>query len=339
MPATFERPLLSPEEIAVRAGEQAPQVRLPERGSVFAEREMRLRQRAPTHAMGDFLGFVAELAAAQQQVLSSYPDVPLPDEAALAAAARAGMAPLPASHWPRDPAWLAQTHRLLDSLATRVPSGPASAALARLRGAEPAWVEQQADRLLGGVMLGLDLATAPLIAAGLQTYFTHLVLATARSHAGDRITPFGLVDDTIRCPCCASLPTASISRIGGEASGYRYLHCALCSAQWHWVRIKCSRCESTKGIHYHSLRAAADDSREEPGSGAHPGKAAVEAETCDECGHYLKIVHMERDAHVDPVADDLASVTLDLLVAEAGYQRHGVNLMLLFGEPDDDEQR
>ncbi|MES1163404.1 MAG: formate dehydrogenase accessory protein FdhE [Rhizobacter sp.] len=33
------------------------------------------------------------------------------------------------------------------------------------------------------------------------------------------------------------------------------------------------------------------------------------------------------------MADDLASVTLDLLVSEAGFQRHGVNLLLLFGDP------
>jgi FdhE protein len=43
---------------------------------------------------------------------------------------------------------------------------------------------------------------------------------------------------------------------------------------------------------------------------------------------------MDRDMYVDPAADDLATVTLDLLVSEAGFQRHGVNLMLLFGDPD-----
>jgi FdhE protein len=59
---------------------------------------------------------------------------------------------------------------------------------------------------------------------------------------------------------------------------------------------------------------------------------AVQAETCDDCGHYLKIVHMAKDTQVDPVADDLASIALDLLVAETGKQRHGVNLMLLFGD-------
>ena len=48
---------------------------------------------------------------------------------------------------------------------------------------------------------------------------------------------------------------------------------------------------------------------------------------------------MEKDVHVEPVADDLASVTLDLLVADAGRQRHGVNLLLLFGDPDADPDR
>jgi FdhE protein len=43
---------------------------------------------------------------------------------------------------------------------------------------------------------------------------------------------------------------------------------------------------------------------------------------------------MERDYEVEPVADDLASVTLDLLVSEAGFERHGVNLMLLFGDAE-----
>ena len=42
---------------------------------------------------------------------------------------------------------------------------------------------------------------------------------------------------------------------------------------------------------------------------------------------------MDRDPHAEPVADDLATLTLDLLVSETGAQRHGVNLML-FGDPE-----
>jgi FdhE protein len=324
--------LLSPEEIAVQAGQQVPFLNLPERSTVFAEREMRLRQRAASHAMRDFLLFIAELSHGQHRALKSYPAVALPDAAALDAASKLGAPPLPATLWPRDAAWRDGLRTIIDAMLPRLAGSPAEAGVRSLREADDAWLEQQADRLLNGVMLGLDLAAAPLIAAALQTYWTHLLLATQAARGADRLPPFGRVDDATRCPCCASRPTASISRIGAESAGYRYLHCSLCSLQWHMVRIKCSHCEKTKGIGYQSLRALDDDSP----IGERSAKPAIEAETCDECGHYLKIVHMERDANVEPVADDLASVTLDLLVADAGFQRHGVNLMLLFGDPGDD---
>jgi FdhE protein len=327
MAATQAAQLLTPEEIAVRAGQQVPYLRLPERASVFADREIRLRQRAASHTMRDFLVFMAEVARCQHEVLQTYPAAALPDAAALDAASRAGAPPLPAAHWPREAVWRTEFRRLLDRLLPRLAGSPAQTAVRALREIDDERLEQQADRLLNGVMLGLDLAAAPLIAAGLQTHWTHLVLATEAARGADRLAPFGRTDDATLCPCCGSRPTASISRIGADAAGYRYLHCSLCSAQWHMVRIKCTHCESTKGIHYQSLQPVA-------GGASGGAKDAVQAETCDECGHYLKIVHMERDAHVEPVADDLASVTLDLLVSEGGFQRHGVNLMLLFGDPD-----
>jgi FdhE protein len=287
-----------------------------------------LRELAAGHAMRDFLLFIAELTRSQHEILQTFAAVEVPDAAALDAASMAGLPPLPASNWPRDPVWRGEFRRLLDQVLPRLIGSPAQAAVQALRGLDDARLEQQADRLLGGEMLGLDLAAAPLIAAGLQTYWTHLVLATDQSAPGRQVA-FGRTDDATLCPCCGSRPTASISRIGAEASGFRYLHCSLCSAQWHMVRIKCSNCESTKGIQYPSLQAVALAD-----SAASHAKPAIQAETCDECGHYLKLVHMERDAAVDPVADDLASVTLDLLVADTGFQRHGVNLMLLFGDPE-----
>jgi FdhE protein len=329
MASTSSTRLLSPEEIAVQAGQQIPFLRLPERTTVFAEREMRLRQRAASHSMRDFLLFMAELARTQHEVLQAFPAVELPDAAALDAASRLGAPPLPAALWPRDAAWRDGLRRIVDALLPRLADSPAQAGVSLLKAADPAWLEQQADRLLNGVMLGLDLAAAPLVAAALQAYWTHLVLATQQARGADRLPPFGRVDDATVCPCCASRPTASIARIGAESTGHRYLHCSLCSAQWHMVRIKCSHCETTKGIGYQSLRPVDDETTNERSA-----KPPVEAETCDECGHYLKIVHMERDVHVEPVADDLATVTLDLLVSDAGFQRHGVNLMLLFGDAD-----
>ncbi|HUL67426.1 MAG TPA: formate dehydrogenase accessory protein FdhE [Burkholderiaceae bacterium] len=330
MSVTQTARLLTPEEIAVQAGQQIAFLRVPERTAVFADRELRLRQLAAGHPMGDYLRFIAEVTRAQHALLQEYPHVFLPTPQQLEAAARTAEPPLPAGSWSRDSAWRAGLARMLDQLLVRVQDTPARETIQALRGTPAEAIEIQADRLLNGVMLGLDLGTAPLIAAALQTYWTHLVIATAAERNRLAAEPFGRTTDATLCPCCGSRPTASITRIGGNESGYRYLHCSLCSSQWHMVRIKCAVCETTKGIAYQSLEPRAGHTQSATGA----AKDAVQAETCEECRHYLKIVHMEKDNQVEPVADDLASVTLDLLVSESGHQRRGVNLMLLFGDPD-----
>jgi len=321
-------PLLSPEEIAVRAGRQAPLLHFPVRAEVFAERSLRLRQRAAGHAMRDYLLLMADLAQAQHEALQSHPPVPLPDAEALREAAAAGEPALPAMLWPRDPAWRTGLQRIVETVLQRVPGGKAADALTALRTLDADLLERQADRLLQQVPLGLDLAFAPFVAAALQVYWTHLVLATQALHGAERLAPFGRIADATLCPCCGSLPVASVLRIDPGTGGLRYLQCALCSSQWHMVRVKCAHCEGSKGVAYQSLEPAA-------GPAAPARQAAVEAETCDECGSYLKIVRKERDPDVEAVADDLATLTLDLLVAEAGYQRHGSNLLLLFGDGGD----
>lgn len=330
MSATATVRVMSAEEIAARAGGETPYLRFPGRDTLFAERAMRLRQLANGHAMGDFLRFMAELAQAQQGALAAFPSVPLPDAAALYRAARDGRAPLPAADWPRDPAWYAVARTLAAALRDKAPTA-AQAALDGLRDGDDAWLERQADCLLTGVMQGLDMAAAPIVAAALQVYWTHMVLTLQARAESTQKQPFGRIDDPLVCPCCASRPTASITLTAGGAPGQRYLHCSLCSTQWHLPRIRCAHCGSDKRIAFQSLDAAdADD-------GAHrAAQAALQAETCDDCGHYLKIMHTDRDPFVEPAADDLASVTLDLLVSQTGSQRHGVNLMLLYGEPPPD---
>ncbi|MET0519090.1 MAG: formate dehydrogenase accessory protein FdhE [Burkholderiaceae bacterium] len=320
--------LLTPEEIAVRAGQTMPFLRLPQ-PQLFAEREMRLRQLAAGHAMRDYLLFIAELAHGQHRLLQQSRRLTLvPDIAQIEAAANSGQPLLPAGNWPRDPQWRDDLRLLLQGLAQRVGAGAARETALRLAADSDEHLEAQAERLLSGVMLGLDLGTAPLIAAGLQLLWTRLVLQVQAEHGRDSLAPFGRTDEPTLCPCCGSRPTASITRLGAEVSGYRYLHCALCATEWHFVRIKCSHCQGTKGIQYQSLQAL----------GAEQAiAAAVQAEYCEPCGHYLKIVHMEKDNEVEPLADDLASLTLDLLVSDAGAIRHGVNLMLLFGDPEPEE--
>jgi FdhE protein len=118
---------------------------------------------------------------------------------------------------------------------------------------------------------------------------------------------------------CGSHPVSSVVRIGGAESGLRYLHCALCSSEWHVVRAKCSNCDNTRGIAYYHLEG---------------GNRVVDAENCPECQTYLKIVHQDKDPLADPVADDLASLTLDLLMdEEADTIRSGINWYLIQGHP------
>lgn len=329
--------LLSPEEIAVRAGGEVPFLRIAEPNTVFGEREMRLRQLAVGHPMGEYLLFIAELARAQALVLNGAGlDLQRPDDAQIERAAHAGLPVLSAIEWKRDPRWTSLLRDLLARVDMRLADGPARTAVRSLASQSDAYLDAQADRLLGGVMLGLDIAAAPLVAAALQVCFTHLVARTQETAGRSRLAPFGRTDDPTLCPCCGSRPTASVTRIGADESGYRYLACSLCSTQWHMVRIKCSNCLSTKGITYQSLRALNDGDgvRGSAVEGATAAARAVEVECCAACRHYLKIVHMERDPEVDPAADDLASLTLDLLASEAGETRHGVNLMLVFGEGD-----
>ncbi|MGJ7544573.1 formate dehydrogenase accessory protein FdhE [Variovorax sp. LT1R16] len=317
--------VLSPEEIAMQAGRQMPFVRLPVRAAVFSDRQLRLRQLAASHPMREYLLFVADLAAAQHQALQDHPPVAVPDASACDAAAKALKPPMPAFGWPRDPLWQATLRRVLALFVAPLAAGPVRDTVERLLASPADWIDAQADRLSRRITLGLDLATAPLIAAGLQTYWAHLALQTADTY-GERV--FGHTEPGTECPCCGSLPTASITRIGAEDGGFRYLHCSLCSTQWHYVRIKCTHCESTKGIQFQQLTPEPGVAL--PATGARPG--AAKAECCDACHHYLKQVAMEKDPEVEPVADDLASITLDLLVADAGYERSGHNLMLLFGE-------
>jgi formate dehydrogenase maturation protein FdhE len=48
-----------------------------------------------------------------------------------------------------------------------------------------------------------------------------------------------------------------------------------------------------------------------------------------QCRSYVKILDQRTDPALDPVADDVASLDLDLLVRETGLRRGGVDHFLL----------
>jgi len=304
--------ILEPHEIQARQASDVSFIRLAERAAVFADRAARLEQLAQGHAMGDYLGFIARVARAQDRALAEMPAVTPPSADHLFKALEHGMPPLNPHALRRDQLWCDVLRRILRAI-ERQTEGMARSVIKRLDAERDEFYEAQASKLLAGIELGLDLATAPLIAAGLQVYWVHL----ATTLGPDAFRP---IDVPSICPACGSRPVASVTRTGGTENGQRFLHCSLCSTEWHMVRIKCANCEETKSINYFVVEG---------------GTEAVKAETCDECGTYLKILYMERDPQVEPTADDLATIALDLLVADAGKLRSGQNLMLIHGDAQD----
>jgi FdhE protein len=298
--------ILEPGQIEGLASRSVPRLILPRRERLFTARALRLRELAAHDPLGGYLGLVAAIADAQQAACDRL-SLPALDATALATARAHGMPLVPARGYARDPQW----RDILAGIVARVAAAPGfppavAAVCTRLAGASPGDLESRADRLLAADGHDEDPAAAPLIVAALQVYWTALA-------SGLKSEDVPVAGQGGNCPVCGTLPVASIVKTGAPYAGYRYLHCGLCSTEWHRVRVECTQCGSTKGIAYQSIEG---------------GPAAIRAETCDHCKSYRKIFYQEHDAAVEPLADDLASVALDLLLAEAGFHRASANPLL-----------
>ena len=275
--------VLDPAQIEAFAQRTIPRIRLPDPTSVFSARAARLRHLSEGHAVGDYLRLMAALADAQQAALDTR----------------------------TDGEWRVVLIELCETIAATpgFPDGVA-AACTRVRALPAAELEEQVDLLLSNSVEGVDAQAAPFIMAALQVCQTRTVCALSPEEVTERA---GALHIPGCCPMCGALPVASIVRADKAYQGYRYLHCSVCASEWHLVRIKCSQCESTEGIHYHSIEG---------------GSSAVRAEACDSCKTYRKICYQEQDMTVEPVADDLGSLALDLLMTEAGFHRGSGNPLL-----------
>ncbi|WP_198385660.1 formate dehydrogenase accessory protein FdhE [Burkholderia ubonensis] len=298
--------ILEPNEISALDHSAIPRFRLPERATVFSARAARLRQLADLNPISGYLRLMAVVADAQHAVLQDFA-AQMPSQDAIARAQQHSMPLVPALGGERDPQWRAVLYELLDRVeGAGLVNPPLAKLLDRLRLMAPAELDAQADAILALRFAEVDPATAPFLMAALQVVWTDLA---SRTQPAD--VPF--LDQPGLCPVCGTHPVASIVRVGGQYEGYRFLQCGLCTTEWHMVRTKCTHCDSTKGIAYHGIEG---------------GSEAVKAESCDECKTYRKIGYQNKDYDFEPLADDLASLTLDLLMNEAGYQRSSPNPLL-----------
>ncbi len=282
-----------------------PFLLLPER-NVFQTRAARLSALAEGHALAEYLRFLAALARVQHEAMALFRRVRLPEAPELERCREHGMPPLGARGWDRDPVWREALRGILTKLEAGALPEASRATIVRLKDTDDASLERLAETLLAGDHdETLDRAATPFIGAALQAYWLHLVTALG---AG----AFGRLEVPHLCPACGSAPMVSIVCIGSD-HGLRYLTCPLCNMRWHAVRIKCVFCDTTKGIAYYGIEG---------------GSAAVKAERCDTCHGYLKILYMEKDPTVEALADDVASMALDVLMAESGITRRGTNFFL-----------
>jgi FdhE protein len=257
-------------------------------------------------AIGDYLQLMACMVDAQHAALGTF-EVKTPTTGQLSHARAHGMPPVHASAWSREKHWRDVLMQLCAAVAHRADLPErVRAVCTRLEGLQPDQLEREADALLSVGAAPVDVASAPLLMAALQVYWVDIA---SRLGAGD----VAALDVAIVCPVCGTPPVASIVRADAGSQGYRYLHCALCATEWHMVRVTCSHCQGTKGIDYRSIEG---------------GSEAIRAECCDSCRTYRKILYQEKDSAVEPVADDLASLALDLLVSECGFHRASGNPLL-----------
>ncbi|WP_244849525.1 formate dehydrogenase accessory protein FdhE [Caballeronia sp. SL2Y3] len=301
-----------------------PRLRMPERATVFSARAARLRQLADaSHPIAGYLRLMAALADAQQHVLAGF-TAPMPSRESIALNQQHSMPIVPAlGANERDPAWRDVLFMLLDRIeAAGALTPPLAQLVAHLRSMPAAKLDAQADAILALRFAEIEPAAAPFIVAALQVVWTDIA-----SRIGSAEVPY--MDTSGVCPVCGTMPVASIVRVGGVHEGYRYVQCGLCSTEWHVVRAKCSNCDSTKGIAYHAMDGAeastAQTAEDEQARAERARNAPLKAESCDECGTYRKIGYQEKAYDFEPFADDLASLTLDLLMGDAGFRRPAPN--------------
>jgi FdhE protein len=286
-----------------------PTVVLPDPAAMFARRAERFRVLAPDHQLAPYLQFLADLSDAQHELQPDLPPPPIPDVAMIARSVEFSMPVLSRPHFVAEPVALETVQRLLDRAAGIEMPEPARIALARLRHPTPPPAFSIAgciDAVLNEAIPIEELAEHVFVGAALQVHFARI--AASLEHAG-----LHFIGDFI-CPVCGSPPATSAIVGWGEAERTRFCTCSLCATRWNAVRVKCLACSSTKGIHYQAIEGQAD---------------TIKAECCDECRCFVKIMAQDETPALDPIADDVASLGLDMLVRDAGYRRAGMNLFLL----------
>lgn len=283
-----------------------PFARLPDPDSLFASRAARFRLLSVGHDLGPYLSFLADLCGAQAEVLDGLAEPDIPAQALLDRAHEHAMPPLDRGAFVPGESFDALFSRLAERAEAGIMPAEARTALTRVRAAGGEKRKDMIANVLADAIPVEALAEHAFVASALQVHFARL----ARRLDAAALKPVG---DGV-CPCCGGPPSSSLIVGWPNAEGTRFCSCSLCGTLWNYVRSKCTLCGSTKEITFQEVDG---------------GAGTIKAECCGSCRGYVKVLYQHKDTALDPVADDVASLGLDLLVRELGFRRGAVNPFLI----------
>ena len=283
-----------------------PFAKLPSPARLFAIRAARFRTLAEGHQLEPYLRLLADLSDAQAAIQDGLPEPDPIDPQQIARAKEHKMPPLDRGGFVPDAAFQATFERLLEAAGRMNMPPQAQVALARVRAADEAGRAAMLQNVLSDAIPVEALAEHVYVAAALQVHFARLAArldAASLEAVGDGV-----------CPSCGGPPTSSVLVSWPGVQGARYCCCSLCNTWWNYVRSKCCICGSTREILFQEVAE---------------GEGSIKAETCGDCHGYMKVFNQQKNRALDPVADDVASLGLDLLVRELEFRRGGVNPFLI----------
>lgn len=293
------------EPIPIGQVAEAPFSRLPDPATLFALRAHRFHSLAMEHQLGPYLHFLGQLSGIQHNLQEGLAEPDMPSAETMAQARERAMPPLDRARFKPDEAFDATLDRLFSlSKAMEMPE-PARLALERATAADAGRRAEMVTNVLADTVPVETLADHLYVAAALQVHFARM----AARLPPDSLVPVG---DGV-CPACAGPPVASLVVSWEGAHNTRYCVCSLCATSWNYVRIKCCLCGDNGGMSYQHVEH----------------DKQVRAETCDKCKGYVKLMQQAANPAIDPVADDVATLALDLLVRDLGYRRGAVNPFML----------
>jgi FdhE protein len=300
-----QKTVVSPDPTVIGDVSAPPFAVLPDPFRLFGLRAARLRALAEANELAPYLQFLAGIAGTQHAIIKELPEPHRPDAETVARSREFQMPPLDSGHVKGDRALMETFDRLFEAMIWIEQPKPAADALARVAAKNGTERETMALSVLSASLPRETLAEHIYVAAGLQVHFARLAVGLEAAC----LVPVG---DGL-CPVCGGAPSSSMVVGWLGAHGARFCHCFLCGTLWNIVRIKCVLCGSTEGIGYQEIDG---------------GPGSVKAETCDKCHGWVKILQQHKDPAIEPIADDVASLGLDLLMGEGPYRRGGFNPFL-----------